>query len=218
MDKAIGDLRKEYQASGLNEADVDPDPFVQFERWFAEAVRAGLVEPNAMTLATATKDGAPSACMVLMKNVDALTSGERGFTFFTNYESRKSRELAENPRAALVFYWKELERQVRATGRVEPVSAAESEAYFASRPFESRIGAWASAQSRVLPGREPLEARFAQLQAEYAGKDVPRPPHWGGYRLIPDEIEYWQGRPHRLHDRLLYRRQGEGWGIVRLAP
>jgi pyridoxamine 5'-phosphate oxidase len=218
MDKSIADLRKEYTSHGLDEPDAHPDPFEQFERWFADAVRAGLEEANAMTLATATNEGAPSARMVLMKSVDAAPGGERGFTFFTNYESRKSRELDENPRAALVFYWKELSRQVRATGRVEKISAAESDAYFAVRPFEAQVGAWASEQSQALPGRAPLEARFAQLQALYAGKDVPRPPHWGGWRLIPDEIEFWQGRPHRLHDRLLYRRQAGEWSIVRLAP
>jgi pyridoxamine 5'-phosphate oxidase len=206
-------LRREYESVGLNETDVAADPMEQFGRWFAEAVAAGLEEPNAMTLATATSAGRPSARMVLLKSVDA-----GGFTFFTNYDSRKARELAENPNAALVFHWQPLHRQVRVIGTVTQVSADESDAYFASRPREAQLGAWASRQSSVLPDRAALESEFERLGREYAGREPPRPPHWGGYRLSPVEVEFWQGRPHRLHDRLHYRREGDGWAITRLSP
>jgi len=213
MLKTFAELRREYEAVGLNEADVAADPLAQFSKWFEEAVSAGIEEPNAMTLATATPDGAPSARIVLLKGVDA-----RGFTFFTNYESRKGRELAANPRAALVFHWQPLHRQVRVTGTVAQVSAEESDAYYNVRPLEARLGAWASHQSQPLPSRAALEAQFENFRREHASRMPERPPYWGGFRLIPNEIEFWQGRPHRLHDRLLYQRAGEAWQMVRLAP
>ena len=210
---SLSDLRKEYIRAGLDESDADADPIEQFRKWFDEALAADLHEPNAMTLATATPDGKPSARVVLLKGFDA-----RGFVFYTNYEGRKGRELAENPRAALVFYWGELERQVRAEGRVWRVLEEESDAYYASRPRGSRLGAWASAQSRSVERRELVEERLRELEREYAGREVPRPPFWGGYRVEPEEIEFWQGRENRLHDRLVYRRSSDGWRIERLQP
>jgi pyridoxamine 5'-phosphate oxidase len=213
MTQSIADLRQNYTLQALNEADVDPDPIRQFQRWLDQAIAAELPEPNAMTLATATRDGIPSARIVLLKGLDM-----RGFTFYTNYESRKGQELAENPQAALVFLWTVLERQVRIEGQVEKVTAAETDAYFQSRPLASRLGAWASEQSRVIRDREVLEQRFAELKATYADEMVPCPPHWGGYRVIPHQIEFWQGRTSRLHDRLRYRLEQGNWLLERLAP
>lgn len=210
MDK----LRREYTDAGLNEQDLDANPFKQFEKWFQEAVDAKIDLPDAMTLATATKDGIPSARIVLLRGND-----ERGFVFYTDYESQKGKELAENPNAALVFYWRELDRQVRITGQVSKVSRENSQNYFQSRPVDSRLAALASKQSEVLPDRKVLEERFEQLAAQYQDEDIPLPSNWGGYRLSPNMIEFWSGRPSRLHDRLRYTRQpNDNWRIERISP
>jgi pyridoxamine 5'-phosphate oxidase len=210
----LADLRREYASRALTEADALDDPIQQFSLWFGEALKSELLDTNAMTLATASRDGTPSARIVLLKGFD-----DAGFVFFTNYESAKARDLEGNPQACLLLFWAALERQVRISGRVSRTPPKESETYFQSRPFESQIGAWASAQSRSLDGRAALEARYAELAAKYAGGPVPLPPFWGGYRVQPDAIEFWQGRMSRLHDRLLYTRQPTGsWARSRLAP
>jgi len=210
----IADLRKEYMKETLSEHDVDRDPFQQFGKWWTEALESGIEEANAMTLATATPEGMPTARIVLIKGYD-----RNGFVFFTNYESRKGKELLENPHACLLFFWSALERQVRIEGICEKVSEEESDNYFHSRPEGSRIGAWVSPQSQVIGGREVLDEKLNQISVQYADGAIPRPPHWGGYVVVPRVIEFWQGRPSRLHDRIRYRLDASGsWKIERLAP
>ena len=207
-------LRQEYTRAGLEESDAASDPIEQFRSWFDGALAADLHEPNAMTLATATPDGRPSARVVLLKGLD-----ERGFVFYTSYEGRKGGELETNPYCALVFYWGELERQVRIEGTVTRTSAAESEEYYRTRPVGSRLGAWVSHQSRPIASREVLETGLSEVERRFGGAEVPLPPHWGGYRVEPEVIEFWQGRENRLHDRLVYRRSDNGeWGRERLQP
>ena len=208
----LADVRKEYMLAGLTDAEAARDPFEQFERWMTDALGHELPVSNAMTLATVTPEGKPDARIVLLKGVD-----NGGFVFYTNYGSAKGRQLAANPEGLLVFFWVELERQVRVSGRVEKVSAQESDEYYASRPLGSRLSAWASAQSSPVPARRALEDALAVVEKEY-GANPPRPPHWGGYRLVPDRMEFWQGRPNRLHDRLLYAKAGGAWTIGRLSP
>ena len=210
---SFADLRREYASRALTERDALDDPIQQFSLWFGEALKSELLDTNAMTLATASRDGGPSARIVLLKGFD-----EAGFVFFTNYDSAKARDLDDNPRACLLLFWAALERQVRVTGRVSKTSAQESETYFQSRPFESQIGAWASAQSCTLHDRAALEGRYAELAAKYAGGPVPLPPFWGGYRVAPETIEFWQGRKSRLHDRLLYSKNAGVWLRSRLSP
>jgi pyridoxamine 5'-phosphate oxidase len=213
--KQIEALRREYMQGVLDETTALPDPFAQFRLWFGQALQSELREPNAMTLATVDAEGRPHARMVLLKGFD-----EQGFCFFTNYQSRKGRELEARPLAALVFYWAELERQVRVTGAVSRTSREESEAYFQSRPPASRLGAAASPQSEVIPDRQWLETRWRELHERHGDGEVPCPPHWGGYRVQPDSMEFWQGRRSRLHDRILYTRRPDTslWRIERLAP
>jgi pyridoxamine 5'-phosphate oxidase len=214
MSSVIADIRKDYKLKTLLENEVDANPLRQFDTWWQEAIRSEIDEVNAMTLATASADGLPAARIVLLKEYD-----ERGFVFYTNYSSFKGNQLDENPRACLVFFWKELERQVRITGLVEKVSAAESDAYFNSRPEGSRIGAWASPQSKVIGNRNWLEEQERNYVSKFRSSDIQRPPHWGGYRVKPITIEFWQGRASRLHDRLQYTLQADGgWLIERLAP
>jgi pyridoxamine 5'-phosphate oxidase len=212
----LSNIRKEYDRGRLLEADVGDDPIALFHAWLEDAAAQGMHEPNAMTLATSTSDGRPSARMVLLRGATAA-----GFDFFTNYESRKGEELAQNPWAALVFWWGPLERQIRIEGAVAKLAPQESDAYYHSRPKGSRLGAWVSAQSRVIPDRSVLEARHAELEAHYAETEPERPPFWGGYRLTPTLIEFWQGGPHRLHDRLCYQRAdyaAASWRVERLSP
>ena len=209
----IKTLRREYASRSLDESTIQDDPLQQFRTWFDEAVRSEILDVNAMALATVSEAGVPSMRTVLLKDID-----ERGLVFFTHYTSPKGQDLAGNANAGLLFYWAPLERQVRVTGKVERVAAAESDAYFASRPRDSQIAAWAAKQSSELPDRATLETRYAELTKKYEGQDVPRPPDWGGYRVIPHRIEFWQGRPKRLHDRVVYVKNDKGWTRARLAP
>lgn len=209
----LASLREEYQLAGLDESDLAADPFTMFSRWFDNARSAGVLEPNAMVLSTASADGWPSARTVLLKGLDG-----HGFVFFTNYGSRKGTDLDANPRCSLLFGWYELQRQVRIEGVASRVTREETEDYFASRPRDSQIGAWASAQSSVVASRAELEAAYAAVEERYAGSEVPAPPHWGGYLVTPERVEFWQGRRSRMHDRLEYRRDGSGWRTARLAP
>lgn len=210
----VASLRFDHSAPPLDASDLHPDPLAQFRSWLAEAVEAGLLEPTAMTLATADADGRPSARTMLLRGLD-----DEGFVFFTNYQSRKGRELAVNPYGAVVFRWLELGRQVTATGSVVRLDEAASDAYFATRPRGSQVAAWASAQSSVVPGRGVVESLHAETERRYGGAEVPRPPFWGGLRLVPASVEFWQGRPHRLHDRLRYLRQPrDSWRVERLSP
>ena len=210
--KTIEDIRTEYELAGLGEADIARDPFEQFGRWYDEARASGIHEPNAMTLATIGPNG-PSARVVLLRGFDT-----RGFTFFTNYESDKGRELAGDARVALCIAWIDIARQVRVEGVASKVSREETDDYFRTRPRASQLGAWASAQSRPVASRAELESRYAELVTEYEGREVPAPPHWGGYRVAPVRIEFWQGRPSRMHDRIRYELDGTSWRIKRLAP
>ncbi len=211
-EKEIQALRRQYSKSSLTSSGVNKDPYKQFAKWFNEVMKSGFLEPNAMTIATATPSGKPSARVVLLKGID-----EKGFVFFSNYKSRKGRELEQNPNASLLFYWDKLERQVRIDGRVEKVSHEESEAYFNTRPYKSRVGAWASDQSSVIESRSVIIKEFLKYMLKFK-THVPLPDKWGGYRLVPDTFEFWQGRPNRLHDRISYKKIRAGWKIERLAP
>ncbi len=209
----IAGMRRSYTLAGLSEAHAHANPFIQFRLWFEEAKAAQILEPNAMTLASVGEDGAPEARIVLLKDMD-----ERGFVFYTNYNSKKGRDIAANPRVSLLFFWGELERQVRISGTAGQISREESNEYFQTRPRESRIGAWVSEQSSRIESREMLERRFQEYSEQYEGREIPIPPFWGGYRVQPTAMEFWQGRVGRLHDRLLYKRLGEQWTLSRLSP
>jgi len=209
----IEDLRKKYSLIELNEKTVGKDPFEQFDIWFKDALNSRLPEPNAMIISTTSRAGMPSVRTVLLKSYD-----NRGFVFFTNYESKKGKDLGENPKAAILFLWKEMERQIRIIGRVEKTTQKESELYFRSRPKESQLGAWASKQSTVLPDRNQLTENYEKYRKQFEGKEIPLPPHWGGYRVIPTEFEFWQGRVNRLHDRICYSKERNSWYISRLSP
>ncbi|BAQ63871.1 pyridoxamine 5'-phosphate oxidase [Geminocystis sp. NIES-3709] len=213
MNISLADLRKNYTQGGLLEVEASLNPFEQFRNWFQQALSAEIIEPNAMTLATVNQKGKPTARIVLLKNLD-----DRGFTFFTNYESHKGKNLETTPWASLVFWWGELERQVRIEGEVEKVTPEESDQYFCSRPIGSQFGAWASSQSQVIPNRDVLESNLKAVMQKYKDSSITRPPHWGGYRVIPHIIEFWQGRENRLHDRLCYRLENNEWIRERLAP
>ena len=209
----IANIRREWSSRKLDESNVSSNPFGQFSEWMREAIDADILDPNAMTLATADKSGVPSARIVLLKSID-----EKGLVFYTNYESKKAKDLLENPRASVVLFWKELERQIRVIGTVEKISQKESEEYFTTRPYESQIGAWASKQSSELKGRESLEKKFVEIKSKYPEGKVPLPDFWGGFRIIPEQFEFWQGRPSRLHDRIAYIKEKANWKIIRLAP
>lgn len=209
----IASIRKDYMLRSLSEVDVNKNPIKQFADWWDEAIDSNIEEANAMTLATVNEQGYPSARIVLLKDFN-----ENGFVFFTNYESRKGKSLLINPKASIVFFWKELERQIRIEGVVEKISEEESTAYFTSRPIESKIGAWASPQSKAIESRTFLEERFKHYEQQFSNHAIPKPPHWGGYIIKPSRIEFWQGRPGRLHDRIEYNKNNEGWTIERLAP
>ena len=213
MTAKIADLRKEYTLNGLDQTDVLPDPFAQFQQWFDAALAAGVHEPNAMHLATIGPDDRPEGRIVLVKGIDAA-----GFSFYTNYNSEKGRSLLANPVAALTFFWPELERQVRIEGMVEKLTESDSDAYFNSRPRASQLGAWVSNQSEVISSRDVLETRQKALEAKFNGQQIPRPSHWGGFRVVPDQLEFWQGRPSRLHDRIRYRLAAGTWLIERVSP